>query len=65
MRPISAVATRERMLSRLDYLTAGAVGRLPRARPPGAEDIPEVDRMKTEARPEDIGPGDAARKAWP
>ena len=60
-----SVATRERMLSRLDYLTAGAVGRLPRARPPGAEDIPEVDRMKTEARPEDIGPGDAARKAWP
>ena len=42
-----AIADREAALADLDYLTAGGLGRMPLARPAGAEDIPEIDAMNT------------------
>ncbi len=46
-----AVAARQRELARIDYLTAGALGLLPRARPAGAEDIEEVENVEEIAAP--------------
>ncbi|MBI4882130.1 MAG: TolC family protein [Planctomycetes bacterium] len=40
-----AVADRESALAELDYLTAGGLGRLPRARPAGAEDTAEANAL--------------------
>lgn len=40
-----ALADRETALAELDYLTGGALGRLPRARPAGAADTPDADHI--------------------
>jgi len=42
-----AIADREAALAELDYLTGGALGRLPEARPSGAEEIAEAEAMKS------------------
>jgi outer membrane protein TolC len=61
LRRARALAARESALARLDHLTAGAVGRLPRARPAGAEDIPEVDALNSAKKPNGTRRGHAPR----